>query len=186
MSRREYKTVAMPQLLKARRRRGQTRAEMVAEIVSLVINKQAGMGWRYVGTDSFRTVERRGLLGGAVETVYTVLVFDREVGEGEFDEDRHRREAPPAPPGARRRDDLEPEETVRRAAPYRFGDGAVSEAIESVRRRPNPAEGARAPRRPADGLDDFDGIGDSDPRLDDFDRAERPRRGPPPRGRRKF
>ncbi|MEO1293089.1 MAG: hypothetical protein AAFV62_09710 [Pseudomonadota bacterium] len=75
----EYKTVAMPQLVRGRRKRRQTRAEMVAELVSTVINKQAAQGWRYAGTDTFTCFERPRLFARRVETVYTVLIFDRPV-----------------------------------------------------------------------------------------------------------
>lgn len=79
---REYKTVAMPQLLPAKRRRGRSAAEAVAEALSGVINAQAQRGWSYVGADTFRAMEKRGLFGGREEVVYTVLVFDREAGSG--------------------------------------------------------------------------------------------------------
>ncbi|MCI4664796.1 MAG: hypothetical protein MRY74_08745 [Neomegalonema sp.] len=81
MSRTEYKTVAMPHMVRTRRKRGQSRGEMIAETLSRVINEQSQAGWRYVGADHFRTMERLSIFRGAEEVVYTVLVFERPLGE---------------------------------------------------------------------------------------------------------
>ncbi len=113
MSRTEYKTVAMPQLVRGRRRRGQSRGEMIAETLSRVINEQSQSGWSYVGADHFRTIERAGLFRPAEEVVYTVLVFERSAPE------RRERKEPPLraePEPIRSR---EPEMRPRGPAPRR-------------------------------------------------------------------
>lgn len=81
---REYKTVAMPQRVTARRR-GRSRAETIAEAVSEVINTQARRGWSYVGADTFTAQERSGLFGRWEERAYSVLVFERDAAAGERD-----------------------------------------------------------------------------------------------------
>ncbi|MEM6669125.1 MAG: hypothetical protein AAF661_07890 [Pseudomonadota bacterium] len=75
----EYKTVAMPQVVRGRRRRRQTRAEMIAETLSAVINKQSEAGWSYVRADTFQANERKSWFHTPELINYTVLVFSRPV-----------------------------------------------------------------------------------------------------------
>lgn len=79
----EYKTVAMPQLVTGRRRRRQTRAEMIAETMSSVINKQAEAGWSYLRADTFQTFERKSWFHPREIATYTVLVFARPAAQSE-------------------------------------------------------------------------------------------------------
>lgn len=79
----EYKTVAMPQIVRGRRRRRQTRAEMIAETLSTVINRQAEAGWGYVRADSFQTYERKTWFHPREVVSYTVLVFSRPISDAE-------------------------------------------------------------------------------------------------------
>lgn len=80
MTQLEYKAVALPQLVPGKRRKGQESAEVIAEMVSKLINAQAERGWAYSGSDSYRAMERRAWWSRPEEVVYTVLLFEREVG----------------------------------------------------------------------------------------------------------
>ncbi|MCI4662336.1 MAG: hypothetical protein MRY63_11030 [Neomegalonema sp.] len=73
----EYKTVAMPQEIRGRRKRRQSRAEMIAETVAGVINQEAQQGWHYVGTDTFTCWERPFFLARKEMITYTVMIFSR-------------------------------------------------------------------------------------------------------------
>ncbi|MEL6979785.1 MAG: DUF4177 domain-containing protein [Pseudomonadota bacterium] len=77
MDRREYKTVAMPQALRAGRRLGKSKGDRVAAAMAEIINREAQSGWRYAGSDHVAMTERAGLFGGRRTASYTVLVFDR-------------------------------------------------------------------------------------------------------------
>lgn len=158
MDRREYKTVALPQLMDGRRRRGQSKAEMIGDIVSGVINQQARAGWRYVGADAYRTMERASLIGGKRETVYTVLIFEKTVPVDGRIEPSLGDDAAIDAPTARGRRDAEPdpfpadlERADRRAEPPRVdleaararaaprGNGVRPDAT-----RPEPSPAARS------------------------------------------
>lgn len=161
MAQREYKTVAMPQLLSGRRRRGQSHAEMVAEIVSSVINKQSAAGWSYAGADSFRTMERAGLFGRPREAVYTVLIFERALREA--------RAEPPdlAIPEPERRDER-PRDRAQDRVQDRMHDRAhdrLEPAARAPSRRAPPPDplaaerlngAGRARRREPDGFSEED------------------------------
>lgn len=75
---REYKTVAMPQFLNARPKRGRSRADAIADALSDAINREAVDGWSYLRAEQFRTHERRNIFSRAEEVGYSVLVFVRD------------------------------------------------------------------------------------------------------------
>lgn len=80
MARMEYKAVAMPQLVAGRRRPGHSSAELIAEMVSEIINARAERGWNYAGSDRYRAMERKHWWSRSEEVIYTVLLFEREAG----------------------------------------------------------------------------------------------------------
>jgi len=76
----EYTTVALPELVRGRTKRKQTRGEMIAANVAEAINAQAQEGWEYVGCDHFNTVESAGIFKRPAECTYSVLIFRKRIG----------------------------------------------------------------------------------------------------------
>lgn len=78
MERLEYKTVALPQMVRGKKKRRQSTAEMVAETLGRTINKHSTDGWTYLRAESMRGEETQGFLfRKSVEVTYTVLIFVR-------------------------------------------------------------------------------------------------------------
>lgn len=116
VDRREYKTVALPQTIRAPRRLGKSKGDRVAAAMSEIINREAKAGWSYSGSDQVRLQERVGLLGGKREASYTVLVFER-----------------PAPPADAR---IDPEIPAPSRRPvYAEAPDAGRESVRPSRRR---------------------------------------------------
>ncbi len=78
MSGYEYKTVALPRLLKGPRARRQSASDFVSGVVEEVLNHQDSEGWEYLGTESFQTPDRAGLFGRVETSDFVVLVFRRQ------------------------------------------------------------------------------------------------------------
>lgn len=178
MARLEYKAVAMPQLMGGRRRRGQGSAEVIAEIVSKVINSQAERGWTYTGSDSYRAIERKQWWSRPEEVIYTVLLFQRETQAGARRPDADALPAPEAPRPTR--PGFDP--AVERRAPARGATFSVEDEEEEEDFPParRPLGARPEPRRRAfDDRPHFDDHDDFDDRHDDFD--DRPE--DPPGGR---
>ncbi|MEO1329581.1 MAG: hypothetical protein AAFW46_07965 [Pseudomonadota bacterium] len=144
MSRREYKTVAMPQIVKGRRRMRQSRAEMIAELLSGVINRQAQQGWAYVRADTFRTLQRRTWFHRSEEVAYTVLVFEREARVEAAAAAAPRRDAAPAP------ESRQPQRTPQRTEPAAPASLEALIAAPAGDLRSDWVEPAFAPAAPAD------------------------------------
>ena len=115
---------------------------MIAETLSRVINEQSQAGWKYVGADHFKTLERSSWFGGAEEVVYTVLVFERELSERRMQQEPQIRSeaeqirAPrPAAP-SQRREPIDDDPPMRRRPSIGSASDAGPAPGEFVRRRP--------------------------------------------------
>jgi len=97
----EYKTVALPQTVQAKRKRGVTEADLVAETLGELIHVEAVDGWEYMRSDVLAAGSRGGMFSKAPTiTQYTVLIF-RRMQEGAWPlEATPARPAPEAPPAA--------------------------------------------------------------------------------------
>ena len=74
----EYKTVALPQIVQGKRRRGMSEADLVAETLGEVIHLEAVEGWEYLRSDILAAGTRGGLFSREPRiTHYTVLIFRR-------------------------------------------------------------------------------------------------------------
>lgn len=74
----EYKTVALPQIVQGKRRRGMSEADLVAETLGELIHLEAVDGWEYLRSDVLAAGARPGLFSREPKiTHYTVLVFRR-------------------------------------------------------------------------------------------------------------
>lgn len=157
MARREYKAVAMPQLVTGPRRRGRGGAELVAETVGKVINAQAARGWVYAGSDSYRAMERPRWWSRPEEVIYTVLLFERPADERPAGDGYGRRAA--AAPAA-----YDPE-----SEPEAFDDEALAAELDA---EAAPAGGRRGrlDDRAEPGFGDR-AYGDRGRHRDDFDEA---------------
>ena len=78
MSGYEYKTVALPRLLKGPRARRQSASDFVSGVIEEVLNHQDSDGWEYLGAESFATPDRAGLFGRVETADFVVLVFRRQ------------------------------------------------------------------------------------------------------------
>ncbi len=78
----EYKTVALPQLVQPKRKRGMSEADLVAETLGELIHLEAVDGWEYMRSDILAAGGRSGMFSREARiTQYTVLIF-RRVQEG--------------------------------------------------------------------------------------------------------
>lgn len=78
----EYKTVALPQTVQAKRKRGMSEADHVAETLGELIHTEAVDGWEYMRSDILAAGSRGGMFSKEAKvTQYTVLIF-RRVQEG--------------------------------------------------------------------------------------------------------
>lgn len=78
----EYKTVALPQTVQGKRRRGISEADLVAETLGELIHLEAVDGWEYLRSDVLAAGARGGMFSKEMRvTYYSVLVF-RRVLEG--------------------------------------------------------------------------------------------------------
>ncbi len=74
----EYKTVALPQVVQAKRRRGVSEADFVAETMGELIHLEAVDGWEYLRADTLAAGSRGGMFSREPKiTYYSVLVFRR-------------------------------------------------------------------------------------------------------------
>ena len=74
----EYKTVALPQIVQGKRKRGISEADVVAETFGEVIHLEAVDGWEYMRADILSAGTRGGMFSKEpVVTHYSVLVFRR-------------------------------------------------------------------------------------------------------------
>lgn len=74
----EYKTVALPQIVQGRRRRGVSEADFVAETMGELIHLEAVDGWEYMRADTLAAGARAGMFSKEPKiTYYSVLVFRR-------------------------------------------------------------------------------------------------------------
>ncbi len=94
----EYKTVALPQTVEGKRRRGQSEADQVAMALGEIIHEEATDGWEYMRSDILAARGRAGMFSKeAPVNTYTVLVFRRMI-EGVWPVEQQRSAAPaPAP-----------------------------------------------------------------------------------------
>ncbi len=77
MSGYEYKTVALPRLLKGPRARRQSAADFVAGVIDSALNGENEQGWEYLGVQEFSTPDRAGLFGRVEMAEFAVLIFRR-------------------------------------------------------------------------------------------------------------
>jgi len=76
----EYRTVPMPNLASRRLRRGQSRADQVAEAFELLLNKEAIDGWDFMRTESMIVPPAPAMFGRPQgEQTVTVLVLRKVV-----------------------------------------------------------------------------------------------------------
>jgi len=158
----EYKTVALPQIVQGKRKRGISEADIVAETFGEVIHLEAVDGWEYMRADILSAGTRGGMFSKEpVVTHYSVLVFRRPLESAwpMHQNDGHR--------GDRNRDDGDRNRgDGDRSGGYRAeerGEGR-DERVERVRpvpapppsARPSPRSGPSAPSgsAPADGAND--------------------------------
>lgn len=74
----EYKTVALPQTVEGKRRRGQSEADQVAIALGETIHAEATDGWEYMRSDVLAARGRASMFSKeAPVNTYTVLVFRR-------------------------------------------------------------------------------------------------------------
>lgn len=74
----EYKTVALPQTVQGKRRRGVSEADFVAEMLGELIHIEAVDGWEYMRSDILAAGSRGGMFMKEPKvTYYSVLVFRR-------------------------------------------------------------------------------------------------------------
>ncbi len=74
----EYKTVALPQTVLAKRKRGMNEADLVAETLGELIHIEAVDGWEYMRSDVLAAGSRGGMFSKEAKiTHYTVLIFRR-------------------------------------------------------------------------------------------------------------
>ncbi|MDD2868787.1 hypothetical protein [Neomegalonema sp.] len=77
MSGYEYKTLALPRLLKGPRARRQSAADFVAGVLDSALNGEQAQGWEYMGVQEFSTPDRAGLFGRVETAEFAVLIFRR-------------------------------------------------------------------------------------------------------------
>jgi hypothetical protein len=78
----EYKTVALPQTVEGKRRRGQSEADQVAMALGEIIHEETTDGWEYMRSDILAARGRSGFFSREVPVnTYTVLIF-RRMAEG--------------------------------------------------------------------------------------------------------
>lgn len=77
MSGYEYKTLALPRLLKGPRARRQSAADFVSGVIESALNDEDGQGWEYLGVQEFSTPDRSGLFGRVEPAEFAVLIFRR-------------------------------------------------------------------------------------------------------------
>lgn len=98
----EYKTVALPQTVQAKRKRGMSEADLVAETLGELIHTEAVDGWEYMRSDILAAGSRGGMFSKESKvTQYTVLIF-RRIQEGAWPTEL-------APPRAASKPEPEPE-----------------------------------------------------------------------------
>lgn len=74
----EYKTVALPRSINQRRKRRQTEADMVAELLGKTLNDEARERWEYVRAETLTTPGSGGLMKKSEPAAFVVLIFRRE------------------------------------------------------------------------------------------------------------
>jgi len=78
----DYKTVALPQTVQGKRKRGVSEADLVAATLGELIHLEAVDGWEYMRSDILAAGSRGGMFSKESKvTSYSVLVF-RRVQEG--------------------------------------------------------------------------------------------------------
>jgi hypothetical protein len=94
----EYKTVALPQTVQGKRRRGQTEADQVAMALGETIHAEAVDGWEYMRSDILAAQSKAGMFSKEPAiNYYTVMVFRRALEAVWAPEDEDVRPiAPPA------------------------------------------------------------------------------------------
>lgn len=76
----EYKTVALPRAVQARRKRNQNEADLVAEVLGETIYTEAVDGWEYMRSEVLTATGRAGMFSKSEQvTYYNVLIFRRVV-----------------------------------------------------------------------------------------------------------
>ena len=106
----EYKTVALPQTVQGKRRRGVSEADLVAATFGEIIHLEAVDGWEYMRADVLAAGGRGGLFAKEPKvTHYSVLVFRRML-EGAWP-------VPPAPAQAQAQTAPRPSPQSEPAAP---------------------------------------------------------------------
>ena len=97
----EYKTVALPQTVQGRRRRGVSEADLVAETLGELIHLEAVDGWEYFRSDILAAGTRGGMFSKEPKvTYYSVLVF-RRMQEGVWPAEEVERVEMASPPPPR-------------------------------------------------------------------------------------
>lgn len=101
----EYKTVALPQIVQGKRKRGVSEADLVAETFGEVIHLEAIDGWEYMRADILAAGTRGGMFSKEpTVTQYSVLVFRRAMESAwpmHQAQPPERDSRPPSPPRAR-------------------------------------------------------------------------------------
>jgi len=124
----EYKTVALPQTVQSKRRRGVSEADLVAETLGELIHVEAAEGWEYMRSDILAAGSGGGMFSKESKvTYYSVLIF-RRVQEGVWPMEQAEM--------ARGRPDSAPPSTPPRPP---------ASSAPATERSPRPAEPAPAP-----------------------------------------
>ena len=96
----EYKTVGAPE--KGKRRRGaRSQSGRVAAAFEEILQDEAVDGWEYQRTDLLPVIERSGWFGKGHEVHRAVMVFRRQLDQGQIESDATLRRAPSVVPPAR-------------------------------------------------------------------------------------
>ncbi|WP_018631686.1 hypothetical protein [Neomegalonema perideroedes] len=152
MSGYEYKTLALPRLLKGPRARRQSAADFVSGVIESALNDEDGQGWEYLGVQEFSTPDRSGLFGRVEPAEFAVLIFRRPREASAPVKRMMEMRAPSSPAPAAYESPPAPEEPIApAAAPPRppigsgTGSGASPAVVATSPARPFP------PRAPAAG-----------------------------------
>jgi len=125
----EYKTVALPQTVQGKRRRGVSEADLVAETLGELIHLEAVDGWEYQRSDILAAGTRGGMFSKEMRvTYYSVLVFRRML-DGVW-------------PGAQ----AMPATPARAASGSASASGSAPRTAPTESPAPGPVRPARAPR----------------------------------------
>jgi len=136
----EYKTVAMPQTVQGKRKRGISEADLVAGTFGEVIHLEAVEGWEYMRADILAAGTRGGMFSKEpTVTYYSVLVFRRTMESAwPMHEAQSRSEAEArARPRAQPRPDPAPA-SARRAPSSPVIDASPPAPSAPVRPKPAP------------------------------------------------